>query len=94
MINLVSKILLLGTDWLDKYKANVLSNTRKLKFISKEKTIEVDMVNVRDQIVKDTIMSNFCALWELDEEVAEIEFYYDEVENVCLHLAENLIEAK
>ena len=94
MINLVSKILLLGTDWLDKYKANVLSNTRKLKFISKEKTIEVDMVNVRDQIVKDTIMSNLCALWELDEEVAEIEFYYDEVEKVCLHLAENLVKGK
>ena len=52
------------------------------------------MVNVQDQTVKDTTTSNLCALWELDEEVAEIEFYYDEVENVCLHLAENLVEAK
>ena len=52
------------------------------------------MINVRDQIVKNTTMSNLCALWKLDEEAANIEFYYDEVENVCLHLAKNLIEAK
>jgi len=26
--------------------------------------------------------------------MAEIEFYYDEVENICLHLAENSVEAK
>jgi len=45
-------------------------------------------------VVKNIITSNLCALWELDEKVSEIEFYYDEVENVCLHLAENPVEAK
>ncbi len=52
------------------------------------------MVNVRDQTVKEPTFSNLCALWEQEEEAAEIEFYYDEVEKVCLHLAENLVEAK
>src|SRR6266540_7130423 len=94
VINLTSKTLLLGMDWLDKYKADVLSNTRKLRFVSQEKTIEVDVVNVRDQTVKELISSNLCALWEQDNKATEIEFYYDEVEKVCLHLAENLIEAK
>ncbi len=94
VINLVSKTLLLRTDWLDKYKADVLSSIRKLRFISQEKTIEVDVVNVRDQTVKELTSSNLCALWEQDEEVAEIEFYYSEVENICLHLAENPVKAK
>ena|SRR6266542_3957350 len=62
IINFASKILLLGTDWLDKYKADVLSSTKKLRFISKEKTIKVDVVNVRDQMVKDTITSNLYVL--------------------------------
>src|SRR6266542_6730544 len=48
VINSVSKTLLLGTDWLDKYKADVLSSTKKLRFVSQGKTIEVDVVNVRD----------------------------------------------
>ncbi len=48
VINSASKILLLGTDWLDKYKADVLSSTRKLRFVSQEKTIEVDVVNAKD----------------------------------------------
>jgi len=30
----------------------------------------------------------------LDEEAAEIEFYNNEVENMCLHLAENPVKAK
>ncbi len=30
----------------------------------------------------------------MDENAAEIEFYYDEVEKVCLYLAENLVKAK
>ncbi len=34
VINSASKILLLGTDWLDKYKADVLSSIRKLRFVS------------------------------------------------------------
>ncbi len=62
VINLVSKTLLLGTDWLDKYKADVLSSTRKLRFVVKEKTIEVDVVNTRDQMVKNPTTSNLCAL--------------------------------
>ena len=62
IINLASKTLLLETDWLDKYKANILSSTRKLRFISQGKTIEVDVVNARDQTVKKPITSNFCAL--------------------------------
>ncbi len=94
VINSASKTLLLGTDWLDKYKADVLSSTWKLRFISKGKFIEVNVVNTRDQIIKDSTSNNLCALWELDEEMAEIEFYYDEVENICLHLAENSVEAK
>ena len=52
------------------------------------------MVNARDQMVKETISSNLCALWEQDNEDAEIEFYYDKVENICLYLAENPVEAK
>ncbi len=94
VINSASKTLLLGTDWLDKYKADVLSSIRKLRFISQEKTIEVDVVNVQDQMVKELTSSNLCALWKQDEEAAKIEFYYDEVEKVCLHLAENPVEAK
>jgi len=43
----------LGIDWLDKYKADVLSSIRKLRFISKSKTIKVDIVNAKDQQVKD-----------------------------------------
>ena len=38
--------------------------------------------------------SNLYVLLERDEDVAEIEFYYDKVEQVCLHLAENPVEAK
>jgi len=30
----------------------------------------------------------------MEKETAEIEFYYDEVEKVCLHLAENPVKAK
>ncbi len=52
------------------------------------------MVNARDQTVKETTSSNLCVLWEQDDEAAEIEFEYDEVEKVCLHLAENPVEAK
>jgi len=84
----------LGTDWLDKYKADVLSSMRKLRFVSQGKTIEVDVVNARDQTVKELTTSNLCALWDQDDGAAEIEFYYDEVEKVCLHLAENPVEAK
>jgi len=62
VINSVSKTLLLGTDWLDKYKADVLSSIRKLRFIFKRKTIEVDVVNARDQVVKDTTTSNLCTV--------------------------------
>src|SRR6266540_7171341 len=94
VINSVSKTLLLGTDWLDKYKADVLSSTRKLRFVSQGKTIEVNVVNVRDQTVKELTSSNLCALWDQEDEAAEIEFYYDKVEKVCLHLAENPVEAK
>ncbi len=94
VINSALKILLLETDWLDKYKADILSSIRKLRFISKGKTIEVDVINARDQVIKDTTMSNLCALWELDEKAANIEFYYDEVENVCLHLVENPVKVK
>src|SRR6266498_2988546 len=94
VINSVSKILLLGTDWLDKYKADILSSTRKLRFVFQEKTIEVDVVNARDQTVKELTSSNLCALWKQDDEAAEIEFYYDKVEKICFHLAENPVEAK
>ena len=64
VINSASKTLLLGTDWLDKYKADIFSSTRKLRFITQGKTIEVDVVNARDQTVKETTSSNLCALWE------------------------------
>ena len=62
VINSASKTLLLGTDWLDKYKADVLSSTRKLRFVSQGKTIEVNVVNARDQMVKKITSSNLCAL--------------------------------
>ena len=62
VINSALEILLLGTDWLDKYKADVLSSIRKLRFISQEKTIKVDVVNARDQTVKETTSSNLYAL--------------------------------
>ncbi len=64
VINSASKTLLLGTDWLDKYKADVLSNIRKLRFVSQGKTIEVDVINARDQTVKEPTTSNLYALWE------------------------------
>jgi len=64
VINSASKTLLLGTDWLDKYKADILSSIRKLRFVSQGKTIEVDVVNARDQMVKEITSSNLCALWE------------------------------
>jgi len=38
--------------------------------------------------------SNLYVLLERDEDVAEIEFYYDKVEQVCLHLAKNPVEVK
>src|SRR6266498_3216353 len=94
VINSASKTLLLGTNWLDKYKADVLSNTRKLRFVSQGKTIKVDVVNARDQTVKEPTSSNLCALWEQEDKAMKIEFYYDKVEKVCLHLAENSVEAK
>src|SRR6266498_5905847 len=62
VINSASKILLLSTNWLDKYKADVLSSTKKLRFISKGKTIKVDVINARDQVVKNTTTSNLYAL--------------------------------
>ena len=62
VINSISKTLLLETDWLNKYKADVLSSIRKLKFVSQEKTIEVDVINARDQIVKETTSNNLYAL--------------------------------
>ena len=52
VINSTSKTLLLKMDWLDKYKADVLSSTRKLSFTSKGKTIEIDVVNAKDQEVR------------------------------------------
>ncbi len=94
VINSILKTLLLGTDWLDKYKADVLSSTRKLRFILKEKIIEVDVVNIRDQTVKDSKDSNLYALWERDKDIAEIEFYYNKEEKVYLYLAENPVKAK
>jgi len=88
----MSKTLLLRTDWLDKYKTDILSSIRKLRFISKGKTIEVDVVNARDQTVKDPITSNLYALWKLDEEATEIKFYHDEVESAYLYLAKHPVE--
>jgi len=72
----------------------MLSSTKKLRFISKGKTIEVDVVNARDQAVKTPKDSNLYALWKKNENRVEIEFYYNEVEKICLYLAENLIKAK
>jgi len=92
VINLASKILLLGTDWLNKYKADVLSSTKKLRFISQRKTIEVDVVNAREQTVKKLSTSNLYALWKLDEEATEIKFYHDEVESAYLYLAKHPVE--
>ncbi len=95
VINLTSKTLLLETDWLDKYKADVLSSIRKLRFIIKDKIIEVNMMNVRDQSVRSIREeSNLYALWELRKEAFKIEFYYNKVVRVCLHLAEHPVETK
>ena len=52
VINLTSKTLLLRTNWLDKYKVDVLSSIRKLRFVFKGKTIKIDVVNARDQAVR------------------------------------------
>ena len=79
---------------MDKYKTDVLCSTRKLRFVSQGKTIEVDVINARDQMVKEPTSSNLCALWKQEEKVAKIEFYYDKVEKVYLHLAENSVEIK
>ncbi len=45
-------------------------------------------------MVRNIEESNLCALWERDKDAAEIEFYYDKVEKVYLHLVENLIEIR
>ncbi len=62
VINSISKTLLLGIDWLDKYKADIFSSTKKLRFVSKGKIIEVNVVNIRDQAVKTPEDSNLCTL--------------------------------
>ncbi len=53
VINFSFKTLLLGTNWLDRYKADILSNTRKLKFKYQGCTIEVNVINSKDQTVLD-----------------------------------------
>ncbi len=45
VINSASKTLLFRTDWLDKYKADIFSSIRKLRFVFIGKTIKVDVVN-------------------------------------------------
>ena len=53
------------------------------------------MVNIKNQAVRILIEnSNLYALWKLDENTVEIEFYYNEIEQVYLHLAENPVQAK
>jgi len=47
---------------LDKYKADVLNSTRKLRFVAKGKIIEVDVLNARDQTIKESTTSNLYAL--------------------------------
>ncbi len=54
----------------------------------------MDVINTRNQTVKETTSSNLCILWEQDNEDTEIEFYYDKVENVYFHLAKNPMKAK
>ncbi len=51
-------ILIVTTNWLDKYKANILSSTHKLRFKYEEWIIEVDIINARDQKVSGQAKKN------------------------------------
>ncbi len=69
MVNFAAKSVLLGTDWIIKYQADILRSSRKLRFKVQERTIEVDVVVSRDQQVKD---SSVFALWESESELFDI----------------------
>ncbi len=45
VINSSLKTLLLGINWLNKYKIDMLSNTRKLKFTQKRCIIKINVIN-------------------------------------------------
>ena len=49
VINSATKSVLLKTDWIIKYQADILGNSRKLRFKIQGRTIKVDVVASRDQ---------------------------------------------
>ncbi len=48
VINSAAKSVLLRTDWIIKYQADILGSSRKLRFKVQGRTIEVDVVASRD----------------------------------------------
>src|SRR6266498_4500089 len=69
VINSAAKSVLLRTDWIIKYQADILGSSRKLRFKVQERTIEMDVVASRDQQVKD---NSIFTLWEPEPELFDI----------------------
>ena len=71
---------------MDRYKADILSSTRKLRFKYQGYTIEVNVINTKDQTVLDK--SNLNMLWDRMKVANEkIFFQGNEKMNVYLYLA-------
>ena len=43
MVGSTTKTLLLGINWITKYKADILGSTKKLRFVYQGKPMEVDL---------------------------------------------------
>ena len=69
VVNSAVKSVLLGTDWIIKYQADILGSSRKLRFKVQGRIIEVDVVASKDQQVKDNLVF---ALWESELEALDI----------------------
>ena len=80
---------MLKTNWLDKYKANILSSIRKLRFKYQKRTIKMNVINTKNQIILELAgENNLNMLWDGSEETdEEILFQKDKEISVCLHLA-------
>ncbi len=51
MVRSTTKTLLLGINWITKYKANILGSIKKLRFVYQEKPMEVDLFTQRSPAV-------------------------------------------
>ena len=72
VVNSASKTILLDTDWIVKYKADIMGSSRKLRFQTERRIIEVDMIVSEDEIVRDEhevhmFKSNYDNEWHRSE---------------------------